>query len=123
LNVFGLVALFLVSAGLYGITSFSVSRRTTEIGIRMALGARRFNVAWLVQRETLGVVLGGSILGAAAAAPVMMLIRRELFGLAPNDPLTMVFGILLVTAVASCAAWLPARRAARVDPMIALRIE
>jgi predicted permease len=120
---FGLLALLLACVGLYGVLSYSVARRSNEIGIRMALGARRGNVLWLVLRESLGLTAGGVIIGAVAAIFSTKLAASLLFGLKPTDPLTIAGATLLLIAVATLAGFLPARRASRVDPMVALRDE
>jgi ABC-type antimicrobial peptide transport system permease subunit len=120
---FGLLALLLACVGLYGVLSYSVARRSNEIGIRMALVARRGNVLWLVLRESLGLTAGGVIIGAVAAIFSTKLAASLLFGLKPTDPLTIAGATLLLIAVATLAGFLPARRASRVDPMVALRDE
>lgn len=120
---FGLTALLLACIGLYGILSYAVARRTNEIGIRLALGAQRGNVVWLVLREALGLVAGGIVVGLLAAVFATKLADSLLFGLKPNDPLNLALAALLLLAVATLAGYLPARRATRVDPMMALRDE
>jgi predicted permease len=122
-SFFGLLALALVSIGLYGMMSYTVARRTHEIGIRMALGAQSGNVLRMVMGESLLLVLLGMAIGLAGALATTRLIAGMLFELTPNDPLTLALATLLLLAVAALAGWLPARRAARVDPMIALRRE
>jgi predicted permease len=122
-SFFGLLALALVSIGLYGVMSYTVARRTHEIGIRMALGAQSGNVLRMVMGESLLLVLIGSAIGLAAALTATRLIAGMLFGVTPSDPLTLALATLLLLAVAALAGWLPARRAARVDPMVALRQE
>jgi len=120
---FGVLALVLASIGLYGVMSYAVVRRTNEIGIRMALGAATGDVLRQILRETLFLVITGIVLGTAAALSLTRLVKAMLFGLTPNDPLTIAFGTLLLLTVALLAGYLPARRAARVDPMVALRYE
>ncbi len=120
---FGLLALLLVCVGLYGTLSYSVARRTNEIGIRMALGAQRGAVIWLIFREAMLMVLIGVGIGLAVASPVTKMADSLLFGLKPNDPLTLVSAILLLIAVAALAGFLPAHRATKVDPLTALRHE
>jgi predicted permease len=120
---FGLLALVLASIGLYGVMSYSVARRTNEIGIRMALGAQRRDVISLVLRETLLLVSIGLLIGLGAALATTRLISSLLFGLTPNDPVTIALAALLLIAVATAAGYLPARRGSRVDPMVALRHE
>ena len=118
----GGIALVLVCIGLYGILSYSVARRTQEIGVRMALGARGEDIVRLVMRELLAVALG-ILLGVGAAFGVTRFLESQLYGLTPNDPLTMVVAALVVAIVTAVSAIVPARRAARVDPVRALRFE
>src|SRR5262245_38844914 len=122
-SFFGLLALVLMAIGLYGVMSYTVARRTHEIGVRMALGARAPDVLRMVLGESLSLVLIGSAIGLAAALATTRLIARMLFGLTPTDPLTIAVATLLLLAVATLAGLLPARRAARVDPLVALRHE
>jgi predicted permease len=118
---FGLLALILSCVGLYGVMAHAVARRTNEIGIRLALGAQRRDILWMVVRETLVLVGGGVALGVPTALAAAQLISSQLFELSALDPLTLVAASLLLAAVAVFAGYLPARRAARVDPMMALR--
>jgi predicted permease len=120
---FGLLALSLACIGLYGVMSYDVARRTHEIGIRMALGAQRANVVRLVMRETMSLVVFGMIAGLGAALATTRLIANLLYGLTPNDPLTIALAGLLLLTMAALAGYLPARRASRVDPMVALRYD
>jgi len=120
---FGLLALLLGCIGLYGVMSYAVARRTNEIGIRMALGATAPRVTRMVMRETMVLVTAGVAIGLGTALAATRLIESMLFGLAPNDPLTISLAALLMIAVAALAGYLPARKAAKVDPMIALRYE
>jgi predicted permease len=120
---FGMFALSLACIGLYGVLSYAVARRTNEIGIRMALGARRRDVVWLVLREALTLVVAGVVIGLLASLAATRTASTMLFGLEPNDPSTIVAATLLLLAVAALAGYMPARRAARVDPMAALREE
>jgi predicted permease len=122
-SLFGLLALLLACVGLYGVLSYAVARRTNEIGIRVALGAQRRDVLWLVLREALTLVLIGSAIGIATSLAATQTASSLLFGLRPNDPLTLVLATLLLLTVATLAGYLPARRAARVDPLVALRDE
>ena len=122
-SLFGLLALLLACAGLYGVLSYSVSRRTHEMGIRLALGAQPGDVLWIVLRETFALVMIGIVIGASASLAAGRLISSMLFGLTPTDPVTMSLAILVMISVATLAGYLPARRAARVDPMVALRYE
>ena len=120
---FGLLALLLACVGLYGVMSYGVARRTNEIGIRMALGARNRSVLWLVLREALTLVAIGLVVGVLASLAVTKTAESLLYELKPNDPLTIASATLLLAAVAALAGYVPARRAARVDPMVALREE
>jgi predicted permease len=120
---FGLLALLLACVGLYGVMSYGVARRTNEIGIRMALGARGGNVLWLVLREALVLVVIGLVVGLLASLALTKTAATLLYELKPNDPLTIALATLLLAGVALLAGYLPARRAARVDPMVALRDE
>mgnify|MGYP001404369461 CR=1 FL=1 len=117
------LALSLSCIGLYGLMAYNVARRRSEIGIRMALGARPRDVAWPVVRDALLMTGIGAVLGGAGALVLVRLIKSMLYGVAPHDPLTLAASTLLLLAVAALAAWLPARRAARIDPMVALRCE
>jgi predicted permease len=122
-SFFGLIALLLAALGLYGVMAHAVARRTREIGVRMALGAQARNVLWLVLRETLFLVAIGIAIGLPVALAAARLIKGFLFGLSANDPLTIALAASLMLAVAALAGYLPARRAASVDPMDALRHE
>ena len=123
LGAFGLLALGLAATGIYGVIAYSVSQRTQEFGIRMALGADGADVRRLVLREGLKVVLIGVTAGLAISLAVARLIAGFLYGVGANDPLTFVGVASLLTAVALLACYLPARRATKVDPMVALRCE
>jgi predicted permease len=122
-SFFGALALILACIGLYGVMAQGVARRTSEIGIRMALGARGGNIAWMILRETLYLVLAGLALGVPAALVGAKLISAQLFGLKPTDPLTLIGAAVVLTVVAMLAGYLPARRASRVNPLHALRYE
>src|SRR5580704_2644626 len=122
-SFFGGVAALLACIGIYGLISYGVSRRTSEFGLRMALGAGRQNVVWLVLREALTLVLIGVGIGLAASPLINQLATSFLFGLKPYDPLTIGLAIIAMTGVALFAGYIPARRAAKVDPMVALRYE
>src|SRR5207237_80824 len=119
-TVFGGLALLLACIGLYGVLSYAVARRTNEIGIRMALGAQRGHVLWLVLREAFALVLFGVVIGLGAALAGTRTASALLFQLKPNDPLTIALATVLLLLVATLAGYLPARRAARVDPLVAL---
>lgn len=120
---FGGLAAFLVATGLYGTVSYGVSRRTMEIGLRVALGAQRQEVLWMVLRESLLVASIGLGVGLPAAFAVARASRSLLYGLSPGDPLTIVGALAGIAFVTVAAALFPARRAASVDPMCALRME
>ncbi len=122
-SFFGLLALLLACVGLYGVLSYAVAQCTFEIGIRMALGAQSRDVIWLVLRQAFMLVLIGVVIGLLAASYAMQITDRLLFGLKPTDPLTLAAATLLLVVVAILTSYLPARRAARVDPLVALRDE
>jgi predicted permease len=121
--VFGCVALTLAAVGLYGVLSYGIARRAGEIAIRIAVGAQRGRVITMILGETIGLVVAGLALGACLAYAASRLIGSRLYGVAPQDPLTLSSAIALLLAVALAAAYLPARRASKLDPMIALRQE
>jgi predicted permease len=120
---FGFLALMLACVGLYGTMSYTVSRRTSEIGMRMALGAQRAAILSMVLREMLFVVLAGIAVGFPLTWIGTRLLKSRLFGLSPHDPSTILLAILAIFAVTLIAGFLPARRASKVDPMVALRYE
>ncbi len=120
---FGLLAVFLSCIGIYGLMSYVVMRRTNEIGIRMALGAKRSHVRWMVMREILLLVALGIAIGVPAALAGNRLISNMLFGLRPADPVSLLAAVGVLLVVAAIAGYLPARRASLVDPMVALRCE
>ncbi len=122
-SLFGVLALLLTCVGLYGLLAYAVNRRTSEIGIRMALGAERSRIAWMILRETLLLVLCGLAIGVPAAVFVSRLIASQLFGLKSGDPVTFLVASAVMIAVTIMASLLPARRAASVNPMQALRSE
>ncbi len=120
---FGLFALVLSGAGLFGLLAYTVGRRTREIGIRVALGATQGSVLGLVTRQGLGLALGGILFGVATAIGVTRLLQSFLFGIGVGDPLVYSIAAGALLGVGALACWLPARRAAKVDPVIALRAE
>ena len=122
-TLFGALALLLASIGLFGLMSYNVSRRTNEIGIRMALGAQRQDVLRLVMRESMLLVIVGIVAGVIVAVSASRLVASLLFGLPPRDPLTLFAAIVVMVLVSGLAGYLPARRASRVDPMVALHYE
>jgi ABC-type antimicrobial peptide transport system permease subunit len=122
-GLFGLLALALASVGLYGITAYSVARRTSEIGLRMALGADRGKVLALILSKALVLVAIGLAIGIPVALLGGRLMRSQLYGVHAYDPLTMIAAVLLLSAFAALAGFIPARRAASIEPMQALRTE
>jgi predicted permease len=122
-SLFGLLGLGLACVGLYGIMAYAVARRTREIGIRLALGAQRTNILRMVMREIALLIALGMVIGLAGALATTRLISSLLYGLEPTDPLTLISATLLMAAVVALAGYLPARRATKVDPMVALRYE
>lgn len=122
-SFFGVLALLLACIGLYGVMAQGVARRTNEIGIRIALGARGKSILWLVLREVLLLVMIGLAIGIPVALLATRLISSQLFGLSGNDPLTLLGAAVVLTFVALIAGFLPARRASRVNPLVALRYE
>jgi ABC-type antimicrobial peptide transport system permease subunit len=123
LLAFAGVALALSAAGLYGVISYLVAQRTQEIGIRMALGARREEVVRLMLKHGLRLSAAGLVLGLGGAALLSRALRSLLYGVSNSDPATYATVTVLLAAVAMVATWIPARRAARVNPAIAMRAE
>ena len=119
--LFGGLAVLVASIGLFGLMSYNVTRRTTEIGIRMALGAQRQRVLQMVMRESLMLVGIGVVIGVSAALGSGRFVASLLFGLTPTDVTTSALAVAVMLAVSAFAGYLPARRASRLDPMIALR--
>jgi len=122
-SIFGAIALLLASVGLYGVLTYSVKRRTSEIGIRMALGAERMQVLWMILRETLYAVAIGIAAGVPLALAATRLLRSQLFGVSATDPMSLIGAIVCLIGAGLVAAYLPARQATAVDPMVALRNE
>jgi predicted permease len=120
---FGVLALTLACVGIYGVMAYNVAQRTNEIGIRLALGARPAQLRVMILRESTGVTLAGIVVGMAAALMLTRAVKSMLYGIEPNDPVTFLSGILLLIGVALAASWIPAKRAAGVQPMEALRHE
>jgi len=123
LGIFGLIALTLAAIGIYGVMSYSVNQRTVEFGLRMALGARPADVLRLVLRQGMLLVACGLLIGIVTALFATQLVGALLVGMSATDPLTFLLISLLLAAVAALAGYVPARRATRVDPMVALRYE
>ena len=122
-SYFGGFAVLLACIGLYGLMSYAVTQRTPEIGLRMALGASAASVSWLAVRESLWTVVLGALAGVAAAYGVVRIVESQLFGIQPRDPLVFAAAVALLVGMAMAAAFFPARRAARIDPLVALRHE
>jgi putative ABC transport system permease protein len=120
---FAVTALLLAALGIYGVISYIVTERTHDIGIRLALGAQRENILLMILRQGLSLAIAGTAVGMVGALIVSHLMADLLYGVAPTDPLTFVAVTLMLTAVALAACYIPARRAMRVDPLVALRYE
>jgi ABC-type antimicrobial peptide transport system permease subunit len=120
---FGALSLLLGAIGLYGLTAYNVTQRIPEIGVRLALGAPRSAVQWMVLRETLLLALVGVAIGVPGAVAAARFIASMLFGLSAHDPVTMAIAVATLLAAAALAGFVPSRRAMRVDPIIALRHE
>jgi ABC-type antimicrobial peptide transport system permease subunit len=122
-SCFGALATLLAGIGLYGVMSYAVARRTREIGVRMALGAGRTTVLWLVMKEVAVLGAAGVALGVPAALATSRLVQSQLFSVSATDPLTLAVSAIVLLAIALLAGFVPASQATRVDPMIALRHE
>jgi putative ABC transport system permease protein len=123
LGLFGALALILAAAGVYGVMSYAVSQRTSEIGIRLALGAQPSSILPLVMTQGMKLVALGTILGLGAAAGLTRYMASQLFGVTARDPATFVVAVVVLCLTAVLACYIPARRAMRVDPIVALRHE
>jgi ABC-type antimicrobial peptide transport system permease subunit len=123
LGGFAVFALILASLGIFGLISYSVNRRTQEIGIRMALGATARDVQAAIIMQTLGLAAVGLTIGVAVSWAVARSLRGLLFGVTPTDPVTFLAMLIVLGMVAAVAGYLPARRASRIDPLVALRVE
>ena len=123
LGIFAGIGVALAAIGIYGVMAYSVSQRTREIGIRVALGAQRAQVVGLVLNQSLVLTMAGIALGIAGAAVVTRYLEGFLFGLTPLDPATFIGVSVMFAAVALAAAFVPARRATKVEPLVALRFE
>src|SRR5207248_9394130 len=122
-SVFGGLALGLAVVGVYGVKAYSVARRTREIGIRMALGARRETVQWMILREGFVMLASGIVIGLLLAVATGKLVSTMLYQVGALDPIAFILAPLILAAAAIVATWLPARRATRISPMAALRTE
>jgi len=123
LGAFGVLALVLAATGIYGVMAYAVSRRTREIGIRMAIGASQNQVLAIVARRALLLIGSGTVVGLAAAMAAGRFLERILYGVEATDPLTLAMVLLMMVAIAALACWIPARRAIRINPVTALRQE
>jgi ABC-type antimicrobial peptide transport system permease subunit len=120
---FALLALALAGIGLYGVMTYSVVRRTSELGVRMALGAPKAALLWMVLRESLTLLAVGICLGIPMSLAASRAIKAGLFGVEPADPLTLIAAVVLISGVLLAGSYIPASRATKIDPMVALRCE
>jgi putative ABC transport system permease protein len=123
ISLLAAVGMLLAAMGLYGVLAYSVAQRTREFGVRLAMGAKPHDILALVLEQSGKLTLAGTGVGLLLAAIAMRFVRHQMFGVSPLDPITFVGVALLLLAVAFGASYLPARRAAKVDPMVALRYE
>ena len=123
LGAFGVLALILAATGIYGVMAYAISRRTREIGIRMAIGASQGQVLAIVARRALLLIGSGTVVGLVVALAAGRFLEQILYGVQPTDPLTLAIVLLLMLAIAALACWIPARRAIRINPVTALRQE
>lgn len=121
--LFAVSALLLAALGVYGVMNFAVAQRTRELGIRMALGARSWDVRVMVLRRGVALIVAGLAVGLAGAAATSRVLQNLLFEIAPTDPLTLAAVVVFLGSAGLLASWLPARRATRVDPMVSLRAD
>jgi len=122
-SLLGMIAVLLSAIGLYGLLAYGVARRTPEIGLRMAIGASRGSVQWMILRESMALAAAGVLLGVPGALAGTRVLQSLLFGLAARDPATITAAASAMFVLAALASYVPARRAARVDPLVALRAE
>ena len=123
MGIFGVIALFLSGIGVYAMMAYSVTERTHEIGVRMALGAREPDVLWLIVRRGLVLTAFGLAIGLPATIGLARMLANLIFGVNEYDPATFATGLIVLTGAALIASYIPARRAARVDPIVTLRTE
>jgi putative ABC transport system permease protein len=123
IGLFGIVALLLATAGIFGVISYSVSCRTREFGVRVALGASPYSIRTMVLREGLKLAAIGLCVGGIGALALARFLKNQLYGIGAHDPITFVVAAAILIVVALFASYIPARRATRVDPMVALRYE
>jgi len=123
IGFFAVTALILTTAGIYSVIAFGVAQRTREIGVRLALGAKAEQIFGIVIAEGLMIVAIGAPLGILGSLVLSRLVATQLFGVSPHDPVTLIAASLMIAIIAVVASWLPARRAARVDPIVALRAD
>jgi putative ABC transport system permease protein len=123
LGAFGVLALILAATGIYGVMAYAISRRTREIGIRMAIGASQGQVLAIVARRAVLLIGSGTVVGMLVALAAGRFLEKILYGVEPTDPLTMAIVLAMMLGIAALACWIPARRAIRINPVTALRQE